>query len=133
MQPLVGALLRRAHEGVRRYVLARLRAAGFGDLRPSDFVLLQFPPPDGVSPSALAAERQLSKQALNHLLGEMEARGYLTRRADPRDRRGVIIVPTPRGRALLRETRRAAVAGERTSRRRLAPRRFAVVRRADAD
>jgi DNA-binding MarR family transcriptional regulator len=130
MQPLIGALLRRAHDRARRYLLAHLAAAGFADLRPSDFVMLQYPPPDGISPSAFAAERQLSKQALNHLLGEMEARGYFTRRPDPRDGRGVVIVPTRRGRALAREARRTARQIERAWRRRLGERRFAVVRRA---
>jgi DNA-binding MarR family transcriptional regulator len=130
MQPLIGALLRRAHERVRRRVLAHLAAAGFDDIRPTDFVMLQYPPPDGVSPSEFAADRGLSKQAMNHLLGEMERRGYFLRRADPRDGRGVRIYPTRRGRALAREARRAAVQIERVWRRRLGANRFRTVRRA---
>jgi DNA-binding MarR family transcriptional regulator len=114
---------------VRREVLARLAAAGFRDLRPSDFVMLQYPPIDRVSPSVLAAQRGISKQALNHLLAEMEARRYFERRRDPRDGRAVLIVPTPRGRALIREARRAAEEIEKTIGKRLGARRLAIVRR----
>jgi DNA-binding MarR family transcriptional regulator len=126
----MGALLRRAHDRARRHVLQHLSAAGFDDIRPSDFVMLQYPPPDGVSPTSFAAERRLSKQVLNHLLGEMEKRGYFARRSDPRDGRGVLIVPTRRGRALIRESRRAAIQIEAAWRRQLGATRYAIVRRA---
>jgi DNA-binding MarR family transcriptional regulator len=129
MPPLMGALLRRANERAREHVLKHLNAVGFNDIRPSDFVMLQYPPPDGVSPTSFAAERRLSKQMLNHLLGEMEARGYFARRADPRDGRGVLIVPTRRGRALIREARQAAMQVEAAWRRMLGGSRFAIVRR----
>lgn len=130
MEPLIGALLRHAHERARHHVLEHLAAVGFDDIRPADFVVLQYPGPDGVSPSAFAAERGLSKQAFNHLLGEMEKRGYFVRRPDPRDGRGVIIHPTRRGRVLVREARRAAVQVERAWRRRLGADRFRAVRAA---
>jgi DNA-binding MarR family transcriptional regulator len=130
MLPLMGALLRRAHDRVRQQVQQHLVAAGFVDIRPSDFVILQYPPPDGVSPSSFAAERRLSKQALNHLLGEMETRGYFVRRSNPSDGRGVLIVPTQRGRALLRAARQAAMQIEEAWRRQLGAKRYAIVRRA---
>jgi DNA-binding MarR family transcriptional regulator len=130
MRPLMGALLRRAHDRARREVLQHLIARGFDDIRPSDFVVLQYPPPDGVSPSSFAAERGLSKQMLNHLIGEMEERGYFVRRPDPHDGRGVLIVPTRRGRALMREARRAAIRIDAAWRRQLGRSRYAIVRRA---
>jgi DNA-binding MarR family transcriptional regulator len=130
MRPLLGALLRRAHDRARQQLLKHLIAKGFDDIRPSDFVLLQYPSPDGVSPSELAAERGLSKQMLNHLLREMEARGYFVRRPDPRDGRGVLIVPTRRGRALAREARRGAIQVDAAWRRQLGASRYAMVRRA---
>jgi DNA-binding MarR family transcriptional regulator len=92
--------------------------------------MLQYPPIDKISPSALAAQRGLSKQALNHVLAEMEARGYFERRPDPRDGRGVLIVPTRRGRAVIREARRAAEEIEETLERRLGARRLSALRRA---
>jgi DNA-binding MarR family transcriptional regulator len=128
--PLIGALFRRAHEQARRFVMPRLVEAGFTDLRPSDFVMLQYPPADGVSPSVFAAQRGLSKQALNHLLGTMEARGYFERRPDPDDRRGTLIVPTRRGRALLLEVRSTAEAFQRRCLRTLGAARFRQLRRA---
>jgi DNA-binding MarR family transcriptional regulator len=130
MQPLMGALLRRAHDRARQRMLQHLTSAGFDDIRPSDFVMLQYPPPDGVSPSAFAADRGLSKQMLNHLLGEMEARGYFVRSPDPNDGRGVLIVPTRRGRALLRAARRGAIQIDLAWRRHLGASRYELVRRA---
>jgi DNA-binding MarR family transcriptional regulator len=127
---LLGALLRRAHDHARQQMLRHLVAAGFDDIRPSDFIMLQYPAPDGIAPSELAAERRLSKQMLNHLLGEMETRGYFERRPDPRDGRGVLIVPTRRGRALMRAARQGAIRIEEAWRRQLGERRFAIVRRA---
>ena len=42
-------------------------------------------------PSDLAAATQISKQAVNDLLGELERLGYLVRRVDPSDERARLI------------------------------------------
>lgn len=41
--------------------------------------LFRFPGPQGMRPTELAGHVGLSKQALNHLLNELESLGYLTR------------------------------------------------------
>lgn len=45
----------------------------------------------------LAARAALSKQAMNHLLTQLEKGGYLTREADPADRRTRVVRLTERG------------------------------------
>ena len=99
--PLIGALLRLPFEEVRRRLLQRLREQGFDDLEPAHLNVLQYPGPQGARPSELAARLQMSKQALNYLLGQLERLGYLERHADPDDLRSKRIVLTERGRSAI--------------------------------
>jgi DNA-binding MarR family transcriptional regulator len=50
----------------------------------------------------------MSKQAMNYLLGQLDALGYLERRGDPEDHRSKRVYLTERGEAI-REVIRAAV------------------------
>jgi DNA-binding MarR family transcriptional regulator len=95
--PLIGALLRMPWEAVQEHMLARLHEEGFTDFDPSYLTVFRFPSPHGERPSELATRRRVSKQALNHLLGRLEQRGYLERVADPDDGRSKRISLTPRG------------------------------------
>jgi DNA-binding MarR family transcriptional regulator len=99
----MGALLRMPWESVVERLLAGLHERGFTDLGASHLSVLQWPGPDDLRPSELAARSRMSKQALNYLLGQLERLGYLERRADPRDQRFKRIALTERG-------QRAAVA-----------------------
>ena len=94
--PLIGALLRVPFEVVRRRMLERLHEHGFDDLEAAHLNVLQYPGPQGMRPSELAARLGMSKQALNYLLGELERLGYLERQPDPDDRRSKRIALTPR-------------------------------------
>lgn len=80
--PYVGALLRMAHQEARTRLLAALAERGFGDINQAHFGLFQYPPIDGMRPVDLAKRLAMSKQALNHLLGQLEKFGYLQRRRD---------------------------------------------------
>ncbi len=95
--PLIGALLRRPYEAVRRNMLKRLHEHGFTDLDQAHLTVLQYPGPQGRRPSALAAELRISKQALNYLLGQLEAGGYVERLADPDDLRSKRLALTEKG------------------------------------
>jgi DNA-binding MarR family transcriptional regulator len=95
--PLIGALLRMPWESVLERLLAGLRERGFTDLGASHLSVLQWPGPDDLRPSELAAQSRMSKQALNYLLGQLERLGYLERRDDPRDQRFKRIALTRRG------------------------------------
>jgi len=80
--PYIGALLRLGHRAARARLLEALAERGFGDINEAYFGLFQYPAIDGMRPSALAKQLGISKQALNHLLGRLEKRGYLERRDD---------------------------------------------------
>ena len=100
--PPVGALLRRPAVLVRHEVMAGLREAGFHDILPAHLGVFQHPGPDGQRPGVLASRTQASKQAMNHLLHQLEAGGYLTREAHPDDRRTRVVRLTARGWAAVR-------------------------------
>src|SRR5437763_14385265 len=103
--PLIGALLRLPWENVLERLLAGLRERGFTDLGAAHLTVLQWPGPDDLRPSQLAAQTRMSKQALNYLLGQLERLGYLERRDDPRDQRFKRIMLTERGRSAARAMR----------------------------
>jgi hypothetical protein len=73
----VGALLRFGLDEIRRRIYGAVVAAGYRDLRPAHVTLFRWPGPDGRRPTEIAADVQLSKQRLNDLLRDLEARGYL--------------------------------------------------------
>ena len=95
--PPVAALLRRPAVVVRHEVLRRLRDAGFDDVLPAHLGVFQYPGPEGLRPGVLAARTQASKQAMNHLLHQLEAAGYLVREAHTQDRRTRVVRLTARG------------------------------------
>jgi DNA-binding MarR family transcriptional regulator len=78
--PYIGALLRLAHQEAISRLLKALADRGLGDINQAYFGLFQYPPIDGVRPIDLAKRLGMSKQALNHLLGQLEKLGYLQRR-----------------------------------------------------
>jgi DNA-binding MarR family transcriptional regulator len=122
--PLIGALLRVPWEAVQEHMLAQLHAEGFTDFDRSYLTVFSYPGPHGERPSELAARRRVSKQALNHLLGQLEQRGYLSRDADPEDGRSKRISLTPRGVEAVAVIRRAVAEVEDRWARRLGPKRF---------
>src|SRR4051812_13755032 len=95
--PPVPALLRRPATMGRHRVLDRLHAAGFRDILPAHLGVFQYPGPEGLRPGVLAARNLASKQAMNHLLHQLETAGYLLREAHPLDRRTRVVRLTERG------------------------------------
>jgi DNA-binding MarR family transcriptional regulator len=119
--PSVGALLRRPSVIVRHEVMASLHDAGFQDVLPAHLGVFQHPGPDGQRPGVLAVRTQASKQAMNHLLGQLEAKGYLRRapKIDADDGRQRVVHLTKRGRAAVAVIRTGLERTERDWRRRL--------------
>jgi DNA-binding MarR family transcriptional regulator len=66
-----------------------------------------YPHPDGVRPSELAKRTNMTKQAMNYLLLQLETLGYIERRAENGDRRRLVYL-TRRGWQVV-DTMRAAV------------------------
>src|ERR1700746_618378 len=122
--PMIGALLRLPWEAVQDHMLERLHEEGFTDIDPSYLIVVQYPGPQGERPSDLAARLRISKQALNHLLGQLEHLGYLERRPDPDDKRSKRIALTPRGTRAATTVREAVAEMEREWARQLGPKRF---------
>ena len=126
--PMIGALLRFPWEAVQDHMLERLHREGFTDIDPSYLIVVQYPGPQGERPSDLAARLRISKQALNHLLGQLEHLGYLERQPDPDDKRSKRIALTPRGTRAGTVMRQAVSEMEDTWARQLGPKRFAQLR-----
>ena len=85
----LGAITGRLHE--------RLIAAGFSDHRMSYNAVMPHIPPAGVTLAELARRAGVTKQAMSELVQDLEAKGYISRRADPADKRLKIIEFTARG------------------------------------
>jgi DNA-binding MarR family transcriptional regulator len=83
-------------------VLVDLREAGFTEILPAHLGVFQYPGPDGQRPGRLAARNITSKQAMNHLLHQLESSGYLVREDHPDDRRTRVVRLTDRGWAVAR-------------------------------
>jgi DNA-binding MarR family transcriptional regulator len=126
--PLIGALLRRPWETVRERMLSGLHQAGFSDLVPAHLTVLQYPGPENRRPSDLAAETNMSKQAINYLLGQMEEFGYLAREHDENDQRSRRIRLTERGHAAARTMRDIVREVEREWAKEVGPTRFEQLR-----
>lgn len=107
--PPMTLLLRRPAQVVRQHLLEGLHHAGFHDVLPAHLGVFQHPGPDGVRPGILAARNQASKQAMNHLLHQLEEGGYLVRRPHSTDRRTRVVKLTDRGWSALEVIRRVAV------------------------
>ena len=89
---------------------------------------MQYPGPQGLRPSDLAARLRMSKQALNYLLGELERLGYIERLPDPDDLRSRRISVTKRGDAVAAAIREAVAEVEAEWTEQLGPKRFEELR-----
>src|SRR5207247_6110523 len=123
-----GALLLRPWEAVQEHMLAQLHAEGFADFDASYLTVFQYPGPQGQRPSELATRLRISKQALNHLLGQLERRAYLSRDVDPEDGRSKRIRLTPRGTKATAIIRAAVAETEESWAQQLGPKRFGQLR-----
>ena len=126
--PLIGALLRFPWETVQRHMLERLHERGFDDFDAAYLNIFQYPGPQDTRPSELATRLRMTKQAINHLLGQLERLDYLERKPDPDDLRSKRIVLTGRGNAAVRVIRDAVAEIETTWTEQLGPKQFKQLR-----
>ena len=120
----MGALLRAAWKGVRDHIDEAVKAAGYVDITGAHVSLFRHPTLDGMRPTDLAGEMQLSKQAVNDLLRDLERQGYIRRDVDPADRRSRLIRLTAKGMKLEDTVRLAARDAEQQLERELGRDRF---------
>ncbi len=94
--PLVGALLRFAVEKVQERMRAALAKGRLRGPRPRPPEGAPVPPPDGERPSELAKRANMTKQAMNYLLVQLEGLGYV-RRTETEDAAARLVSLTDRG------------------------------------
>jgi DNA-binding MarR family transcriptional regulator len=84
----IGSLLKRIYRLYSTELLAGLQQKGFIDLRPSFLeVLLYICENDGPSIKEIGKGCGLKKQTMTSHLNELEKRGYIERKNNPRDKR----------------------------------------------
>jgi DNA-binding MarR family transcriptional regulator len=95
--------------GCARVVADRLGGAversGVADMRSSFGFVIRALSEHDATLTDLAATLAVTKQAAIKVVDEMEARGFVARATDPRDRRAKAIALTPRGEAVRRAAR----------------------------
>ena len=123
-------MLRVVWQWVREQLYTGVVAAGYDDLNPAHVAVFRYPTLDGLRPTALADQLQITKQSVNDLLGHLERHGYLTRTPDPSDGRARVIRLTPRGRRLEKAITTEARDAELRIATLLGPRRFEQLREA---
>jgi DNA-binding MarR family transcriptional regulator len=128
--PLIGALLRVCWQSVRDQIARDLQTNGFEGIGAAHLAVLQYPSPRGVGVTELARRARVSRQAINYLVRELEAKGYLVRRRDPSDGRGRIVDLTEHGEAAIRCIRASVKRVEREWASDLGAKRFADLRAA---
>jgi DNA-binding MarR family transcriptional regulator len=100
--PGLGMLAAQLLFAIQDELYRRLEEAGHHDLRPRHGIVLAYLDDHGSRATELAALSGRHKQIVGRIVDELEALGYVTRRPDPADRRAKLVVPTPRGRAVMR-------------------------------
>ena len=96
--PDLGLLTAWLLDPIREELFARLAERGHDQIRPCHRALLGYLDDSGTRLTELARVLGQPKQYVGRLIDELQELGYLTRRPDPNDGRGKLIVPTERGR-----------------------------------
>ena len=106
--PLLGALLRLAHQSMAKGIVAGLHEAGFDDIQSSHFAVAAalWDYPNGLRITELATKARTTKQSMGELVGHLVDRHYLDRVSDPEDGRARLIRNTESGRKMARLARK---------------------------
>lgn len=94
-----GLLLYIATRALESRIIDALVRAGFDDLTAPLTRVLQNLDPQGTRLTVLAERALISKQNAKYIVDQLERGRYVERRADPGDRRAVLVTMTDRGRA----------------------------------
>jgi DNA-binding MarR family transcriptional regulator len=89
---------------IERELMRATAAHGHAGLQMSFGQVLPLIRPEGSRIHEIARVQRLSRQAISAISQEIEALGYLARRPDARDRRGVVLTLTRAGEALIRDS-----------------------------
>ena len=100
--PDLGVLAAKLLFSLQAELFDRAARQGFDDIRPRHGAVLAFLDEDGIRLVDLARLAGRNKQTIAATLDELEGLGYLYRAVDPADRRAKLIMPTDRGRRVMR-------------------------------
>lgn len=106
-RPTLAGLLRGPVRAADEHSGQALRWAGFGDIGTAHQTVLEHLAADGSRLIELARLAGSTKQAMNHLVNDLEASGYVERAPDPTDGRAKLIRLTDHGREADRVRRQA--------------------------
>lgn len=125
------ALLRTAYNAVSSRIFAGVKAGrDFEDLRPAHGnAMEQLELEDGLRLTEMAARAGITVQSMGELVDDLEAKGYLERRPDPKDRRAKRIHLTRRGRRNARIAKQATADVEDRLAELLGPQHYELLRR----
>jgi len=126
--PYVGSMMRTTVNWIMDRIYEHVAEAGFDDLGRAHVRLFRYPTADGLRPSELADRLQVTKQSVNDLLRDLEARGCVVLEPDPGDGRARVVRLTDRGRALEDAAYEGAAVAQQLIADKLGARRFAQMR-----
>jgi DNA-binding MarR family transcriptional regulator len=119
----LGILAARLLFAVQDELYARLDEAGYGELTRLHGAVIAHLDEEGTRATELARRSGRHKQIIGRIVDELEELGYVERRPERKDRRAKLVVPTQRGREVMRlsdeiirdiERRQAEVRGAAT-------------------
>jgi DNA-binding MarR family transcriptional regulator len=117
----LGILAARLLFAIQDELYARLEDAGFTDVTRLHGAVIAHLDEEGTRATELARRSGRHKQIIGRIVDELEQLGYVERRPEPGDRRAKLVVPTERGREVMRlseeiildlERRQAAALGQ---------------------
>ena len=101
-EPGLGVLAARLLFAVQDELYERLEEAGHGRLTRLHGAVIAHLDEDGTRATELARRSGRHKQVIGRIVDELSALGYVERCPEPGDRRAKLVVPTERGRAVMR-------------------------------
>ena len=131
--PDLGTLSEQLLFAVQRELFGKLAELGYDDLQPRHGAVLAHLEVDGVRATELSRQSGQHKQVIGTMVDELEALGYVERRADPADRRAKLICPTERGQAELAAADKILATMQERHARRIGRERYAAFKAAFQD
>ena len=98
----LGILAARLLFAVQDELYARLEKAGHGELTRLHGAVIAHLDDEGTRATEIARRSGRHKQIIGRIVDELEGLGYVERRPEPTDRRAKLVVPTERGREVMR-------------------------------
>ena len=92
-----GAYLRVLWDELRNNMEQQLKERGFEDVSPSHGWIFHHTSEEGSRITELAAIAKITKQSMSALVTQLEASGYVKKKADPGDKRAWLLVLTAKG------------------------------------